>query len=71
MQILFEIGLYGRVARKKSCVNKINRGKTIDDAKMMMEKPYDYWKHVLWSYQAKFNLFRSDGVDIDDGGVSF
>ena len=58
---LHEIGLYGRIARKKPYVNKINRGKRIDDVKMMMEKPYDYWKHVLWSDESKFNLFGSDG----------
>ena len=28
---------------------------------MMVEKPYDYWKHVLWSDESKFNLFGSDG----------
>ena len=28
---------------------------------MMMEKPYDYWKHVIWSDESKFNLFGSDG----------
>ena len=28
---------------------------------MMMEKPYDYWKHVLWSDESIFNLFVSDG----------
>ena len=39
---LHEIGVYGRVARKKPCVNKINREKRIAYAKMMMEKPYDY-----------------------------
>ena len=56
-----EIGLYSRVVRKKPYVNKINRGKRIAYAKMMMEKPYDYWKHVLWSDESKFNLFGSDG----------
>ena len=25
-----------------------------------MEKPYDYWKHVLWSHESKFNLFGSN-----------
>ena len=35
---LHEIGLYDRVARKKPYVNKINRGKRIAYAKMMMEK---------------------------------
>ena len=58
---LHEIGLYGRVAREKPYVNKINRGKRIAYEKMMMEKPYDYWKHVLWSDESKFNLFGSDG----------
>ena len=58
---LHEIGLYGHVARKKPYVNKINRGKGIVYAKMMMEKPYDHWKRVLWSDEPKFNLFGSDG----------
>ena len=44
---LHKIGLYSRVARKKLCVNKINRGKRIAYEKMMMEKLYDYWKHIL------------------------
>ena len=63
-QILFEIGFNGRVARKKSYVNKIDRSKRIAYAKVMMEKPFDYWKHVLWSDESKFNLFGSDGKTI-------
>ena len=39
---LHEVGLYDRVARKNPYRNKINLGKRIDDAKMMMGKPYDY-----------------------------
>jgi transposase len=58
---LHEIGLNGRVARKKPYVNKINRGKRMVYAKTMMAKPFDYWKHVLWSDESKFNLFGSDG----------
>ena len=58
---LHKIGLYGRVARKTLYVNKINRGKRIAYAKMIIEKPYDYWKHVLWSDESKLNLFISDG----------
>ena len=27
----------------------------------MMEKPFGYWKDVLWSDESKFNLFGSDG----------
>ena len=56
MQILFEICLYGGVARKNPYRNKINRGKRIDDAKMIMKKPYDVWKDLLWSDQSKFHL---------------
>ena len=58
---LHEIGLYDHVARKKPYVYKINRGKRIAYAKMMMEKPNDYWKHVLWSDVSKSNLFGCDG----------
>ena len=58
---LHEIGFYGRVARKKPFVNKVNRAKRIAYAKTMMKMPFDYWKNVLWSDESKFNLFRSDG----------
>ena len=57
---LHDIGLNGRIARKKPYVNKINREKRIAYAKKMMEKPFDYWKNVLWSDESKFNLFDSD-----------
>ena len=58
---LHEISLYGLIARKKPYVNKVNRPKRIAYPKMMMEKTYDYWKHVLWLDESKFNLFESDG----------
>ena len=44
---MHEIGLYGRVARKKPLVNKVSRTKRIQYAKTMMEKPCGYWKDVL------------------------
>ena len=56
-----EVGLFGRVARKKPYVNKINRGKRLKFAKEMLEKPVDFWKNVVWSDESKFNLFGSDG----------
>lgn len=58
---LHEIGFYGRVARKKPLVNKVNREKRVTYAKTMMKMPFDYWKQVLWSDESKFNMFRSDG----------
>jgi transposase len=56
-----EAGLFGRVARKKPYVNKINRGKRLKFAKEMLEKPVDFWKNVIWSDESKFNLFGSHG----------
>ena len=58
---LHEVGLYGRVARKKSHVNKINRCKHLEYAKNYREKPLDFWNKVLWSDESKFKLFGSDG----------
>ena len=58
---LHEVGLYGRVARKKPYVNKINRCKRLEYAKNYREKPLGFWNKVLWSDESKFNLFGSDG----------
>ena len=44
-----EIGSFGRVARKKPYVNKINRVKRLRYAKEMLEKPLGFWKTVIWS----------------------
>ena len=56
-----EIGLYGRVARKRPLVNKTTRSKRLQYAKTYREKPLGYWDRVLWSDESKFNLFGSDG----------
>ena len=44
---LHEVSLYGRVARKKPYVNKINRRKRLEYAKKYREKPLDFWNKVL------------------------
>ena len=44
-----ELGLFGRVARKKPYVNKINRKKRIKVINEMPEKLVDFWKNVAWS----------------------
>ena len=46
---LHEIGLKGRVTRKKPYVNKVNRGKRLEYAKTYREKPLGYWDNVLWT----------------------
>ena len=56
-----EIGLYGRVARKKPLVTTANRGKRVRYARKYREKPLGFWNSVLWSDESKFNLFGSDG----------
>ena len=56
-----EIGLYGRVARKKRYLNKTNRGKRLEYAQTYREKPLAFWNNVIWSDESKFNLFGSDG----------
>ena len=50
----------GRVARKKSFVNKIIRGKRAKFSKEMLERPVEFWKNLVWSDESKFNLFSSD-----------
>ena len=54
---LHEIGLKGRVTRKKPYVNKVNRGKRLEYAKTYREKPLGYWNNALWTDESKFNLF--------------
>ena len=61
---LYGIDLHRRVAQKQLDMNKINREKTIAYAKTMMKKPFDYRKCILWSDEAKFNLFGFDGKTI-------
>ena len=56
-----EAGLFGRVARKKPYVNKVNQEKRLKFAKEMLEKPSSFWESVIWSDESKFNLFGSDG----------
>ena len=58
---IHEAGLFGRVARKKPLVNKVNRGKRLKYAKTMLDKPIRFWETVIWSDESKFNLFGSDG----------
>ncbi|CAF1467247.1 unnamed protein product [Rotaria magnacalcarata] len=56
-----DIGLYGRVARKKPYVSKVNRGKRLAYARCYREKALGFWDEVVWSDESKFNLFGSDG----------
>ena len=56
-----EVGLFGRVARKKPYVNRMNRLKRLKYTKEMLRKLLDFWDTIVWSDESKFNLFGSDG----------
>lgn len=43
-----EVGLFGRAARRKPLVTKINRLKRLSYAKQMLAKPFDFWHTVVW-----------------------
>ena len=44
---LHEVGLYGRVARKKPYINKVNRRKRLEYAKTYREKLLGFWNKML------------------------
>ena len=48
-----EAGLFGRVARDKPLVNKVNQGKRLKLARDMLKKPIGFWKTVIWSDESK------------------
>ena len=56
-----EVGLFGRVAQKKSYVNTSNRLKLRKYPKEMLRKPLDFWDTIVCPDEPKFNLFESDG----------
>ena len=60
-KLAHELGLLGRVTRKKPCLNKINREKRLKFGKEMLENPVDFCKNIVWSDESNFNLFGLDG----------
>ena len=43
-------------------INSKNRIKREKWAKDMLSKPFDFWKHVIFTDESKFNLFGSGGM---------
>ena len=68
-----EIGMFGRVARKKVYVNKVNRRKCLKFAKEMLQKPLDFWQTFIWSDKSKFEPFQpekqSNGMAYGKGNI--
>ena len=42
------MGLFSRVARKKSYMNMINHLKRLKYAKEMLRKPFDFRDNIIW-----------------------
>ena len=57
---LLKIGFKGRVARKRSYMDKANRIKHVEYVRNYREKPSNFWDYVLWTDESRFNLFGSD-----------
>ncbi|CAK9833803.1 Transposable element Tc1 transposase [Anthophora retusa] len=55
------MGYASRVARKKPLISKSNQKKRKEFAYDYQNKHLNFWDHVLWSDESKFNLFKCDG----------
>ena len=57
-------GFKGYVAIAKPFISKRKAKKRLKFAKEHLNKPYLFWKGIIWSDESKFNLFGSDGNQI-------
>lgn len=58
---LDDVGLFGRVARKKPLLTERHRQLRLTWAKERKDWGMEDWYKVVWSDESKFNLFGSDG----------
>lgn len=58
---LLDVGLYGRIARRKPLISEKNRVARLTWAREHVNWSDGQWENVLWSDESKFNLFGSDG----------
>ena len=54
---LNQVGLHGRVARKKPLLKTKHREARLKFAKTHLDKTFNHWKNVLWTDQTKIALF--------------
>lgn len=57
---LSDIGLHGRMARKKPLISKMNQKARVAWVRELLNSLTD-WNKVLWSDECKFNVFCSEG----------
>ena len=60
-----EIGLYGRVARKKPYLNKANRGKQLEYARTYREKPLNLWNGRMKANSTYLGQRRSTKEELE------
>ena len=53
--------LFGRAARKKPCISKINKSKRLQYARDHLDWTTEDWQRVMFTDESKFNLHQSDG----------
>lgn len=53
-----ERGLKSYFARKRPMISKVNKNKRLLFARNHINKPLEFWKHVIWSDESKFELFN-------------
>lgn len=56
---LREAGLKGCVARRVPFISKVNMKKRVAFAKQHINKPNEFWVHIIWSDESKFELCGS------------
>lgn len=56
---LREAGLKGCVARRVPFISKVNMKKRVAFAKQHINKPSEFWAHIIWSDESKFELCGS------------
>ena len=59
---LYQIGLQGCHPKRKPLLKMMHKNAHIRFVADKQTKEMDFWNHVMWSNEAKINVFGSDGV---------
>lgn len=54
----------GRRCRRKPFINKVNKKKRLEFAKLHWKHEFSFWEKVIFTDESKYNLFGSDGRPI-------
>lgn len=63
-KVLRKAGYHGRTAHRKPFISHVNRQKRIEVARSFINKPPEFWKHVIFSDESKFCIFVIKGRQI-------